>query len=109
MVSPIFGIITLFPLGVSALVFLYHTLKNRSAHRSILSNFNLLMSFFMGGWFITELFEVVAPPPIQEESHYLHFAIMVIFALGITWRWRWANRSSKIEHVANLKRTMETS
>ena len=89
------GVITLFPLGLSALVFFYYAAKHRKGHRSILSNFNFLMTLFMGGWFITELLEVYAPPAIHESADFGHFIIMVIFAVGITWRWKWAEKLSR--------------
>ncbi len=100
MTTILYGVIALFPLGISALVFLYHTINSRSSHKSILQNFNLLMTFFMGGWFITELLEVVAVPAIAEEVHYIHFAIMMTFALALTWRWRWAKKLSRPDYVA---------
>lgn len=93
--TSILGVFTLLPLALSAFVFLYYTIKFRSSHRSILSNFNLLMTFFMSGWFITEFLEVYAPPANQNLADFSHFIVMAIFAVGITWRWKWAEKLVK--------------
>ncbi len=58
----------------------------------ILGDFTFLFSAFMAGWLAAEVVAAVVPPSNGLPAEALHFAVVLLFALVLALRWRWAIR-----------------
>lgn len=75
-------------------IFLAQTLMQVKKKEKITRSFNLLMTVFMLAWSSSELSEEVSESPLDNPSDYIHFVVMILFAVAITWRWRWASKEA---------------
>lgn len=58
----------------------------------IRGDFALLFSAFMAGWLAAEILAVLAPPASDLVVEGLHFGVILLFAVFLGLRWRWAFR-----------------
>ncbi len=74
--------------AVAVLLLLISMKLRRDTH--IRGDFTLLIWAFMAGWLGAEVLEILSPPSLELLSEGVHFAIILIFAIFLAFRWSWA-------------------
>lgn len=59
-----------------------------------MTGFSTLMLIFVVGWLSAEILMAVSQQPVKHVFHFAHLVILVIFAVVLTLRWRWAVREA---------------
>ena len=75
-------------LVIASVVFLLQIIRQRTKKEKIAGSFPVLLSFLMLGWLGGELVSEFSPPQLAELSELIHFGVTIVFAIGITTRFR---------------------
>jgi len=62
-------------------------IRQRMGPTKTLGTFSFLILFLVFGWLIVELFETIAGAAMGYLAGFVHFLMMLIFAVGMTISW----------------------
>ena len=81
--------------GAALVIFLVGTATRRQPAPESETDFGVVFGAFLAAWLAMEIFEVVAPPWLDDPGAFVHFVMLGALALWLNARFRGALRRAR--------------
>lgn len=91
-VEEVLRVLTLPLLLGATLTSLMHVVRQTKEGKRVINDFTTLISVFIMAWLSMEMLAMLGRGLAEQVVDFVHFLVVVTFAIMLTLRWRWAIR-----------------